>query len=77
VTVYLKNIAHREAVNTVRKEYFGAHRPASTLIEISQFVRPELLIEIETTAVLPEKKAGGSRRKARAGAPARKVRRRR
>lgn len=77
VTVFLKNIAHREAVNTVRKEYFGKHRPASTLIEISQFVRPELLIEIEATAVLPEKKAATPRRKARASAPARKSRRRR
>jgi 2-iminobutanoate/2-iminopropanoate deaminase len=53
VTVYLKNIADREAVNTVRKEYFGASRPASTLIEISQFVRPDLLLEIEAVAVLP------------------------
>ena len=77
VTVYLKSIAHREAVNTVRKEYFGTSRPASTLIEISQFVRPDLLIEIEAVAVLPEKKAGGPRRKARTGAPARKARRRR
>jgi reactive intermediate/imine deaminase len=77
VTVFLKNVAHREAVNTVRKEYFGKSRPASTLIEISQFVRPELLIEIEATAVLPEKKAGAPRRKARTSAPARKARRRR
>jgi len=77
VTVFLKNVAHRAAVNTVRKEYFGKSRPASTLIEISQFVRPDLLIEIEATAVLPEKKVSAPRRKARASAPARKVRRRR
>ena len=77
VTVFLKNVAHREAVNTVRKEYFGASRPASTLIEISQFVRPELLIEIEAVAVLPEKKGAAPRRKARASAPARKAPRRR
>ena len=77
VTVFLKNVAHREAVNTVRKEYFGASRPASTLIEISQFIRPELLIEIEAVAVLPEKKAAAPQRKARASAPARKARRRR
>jgi enamine deaminase RidA (YjgF/YER057c/UK114 family) len=76
VTVFLKNIAHREAVNTVRKEYFGASRPASTLIEISQFVRPELLLEIEAVAVLPERKAGAPR-KARAAARTRKARRRR
>jgi hypothetical protein len=77
VTVYLKNVGDREKVNTVRKEYFGASRPASTLIEISQFVRPDLLIEIEAVAVLPEKTGGTPRRKARPSAPARKARRRR
>jgi 2-iminobutanoate/2-iminopropanoate deaminase len=53
VTVFLKNIADREKVNTVRKEYFGAHRPASTLVEISRLVRDEYLIEIEAIAVIP------------------------
>jgi enamine deaminase RidA (YjgF/YER057c/UK114 family) len=82
VTVFLKNIAHREAVNTARKEYFGASRPASTLIEISQFVRPDLLLEIEAVAVLPERRASarrtaGARPKARAAARTRKARRRR
>jgi len=54
VTVFLRNVADREKVNTVRKEYFGAHRPASTLIEISRLVRDDLLIEIEATAVVAE-----------------------
>jgi 2-iminobutanoate/2-iminopropanoate deaminase len=53
VTVFVKNMADRERINTVRKEYFGAHRPASTLVEISRFVRDDLLLEIEATAVLP------------------------
>ena len=77
VTVFLKNVAHREAVNTVRKEYFGKSRPASTLIEISQFVRPDLLLEIEATAVLPERSARkpARRKPARRAAP-RKARRR-
>ncbi len=77
VTVYLKNVGDRAAVNTVRKEYFGSSRPASTLIEISQFVRPELLIEIETVAVLPERTRVKPRGKVRAGrVAARKTRRR-
>jgi 2-iminobutanoate/2-iminopropanoate deaminase len=61
VTVFLKNVADREKVNAVRKEYFGAHRPASTLVEISRLVRDDLLIEIEATAVLPERAARASR----------------
>jgi 2-iminobutanoate/2-iminopropanoate deaminase len=54
VTVFLKNVNDREKVNTVRKEYFGASRPASTLVEISRFVRDDLLLEIECVAVLPQ-----------------------
>jgi len=61
VTVFLRNINDREKVNTVRKEYFGAHRPASTLVEISRLVRDDYLIEIEATAVIPERKAARAR----------------
>ena len=53
VSVFLKNVADREKVNTVRKEYFGPIRPASTLVEISRLVRDDLLLEIEAIAVLP------------------------
>ena len=66
VTVFLRNIGDREKVNTVRKEYFGPHRPASTLVEISRLVRDEYLIEIEATAVLPERRSAPSRAKAKA-----------
>jgi len=53
VSVFLKNVADREKVNTVRQEYFGPSRPASTLVEISRLVRDDLLLEIEAIAVLP------------------------
>ena len=53
VTVFLKRIEDREKVNTVRKEYFGPHRPASTLVE-ARLVREDLLLEIELVAVLQE-----------------------
>ena len=39
VTVFLKNVAHREAVNTVRKEYFGKH-PAREHPDRDLAVRP-------------------------------------
>jgi 2-iminobutanoate/2-iminopropanoate deaminase len=52
VTVFLKNMADRAKVNVARKEYFGSHRPASTLVEISKFVRDDILVEIEATAVV-------------------------
>lgn len=54
VTVFLRNMADREKVNTVRQEYFGLSRPTSTLVEISRLSREDLLVEIEAIAVLPE-----------------------
>jgi len=53
--VFLKHVGDREKVNTVRREYFGASRPASTLVEVSHLVRDDLLLEIEATAVLPDR----------------------
>jgi 2-iminobutanoate/2-iminopropanoate deaminase len=55
VTVFVKNMDDREKINTVRREYFGATRPASTLVEVSRFTREGALVEIEATAVLPER----------------------
>jgi 2-iminobutanoate/2-iminopropanoate deaminase len=55
VTVFVKNMDDREKINAVRKEYFGASRPASTLVEVSRFTRAGALVEIEATAVLPER----------------------
>jgi 2-iminobutanoate/2-iminopropanoate deaminase len=66
VTVFLRNVGDREKVNTVRKEYFGAHRPASTLVEISRLVRDDYLIEIEATAVVPERRSAPPRAKTKA-----------
>jgi len=54
VTVFVKNMADREKINTVRQEYFGASRPASTLVEVSRFTGPDYLLEIEATAVLAD-----------------------
>jgi reactive intermediate/imine deaminase len=54
VTVYLLDVADRARINPVRREFFGEHRPASTLVEIGALVHPDLLVEIDAVAVLPE-----------------------
>ena len=77
VTVFLRNINDREKVNTIRQQYFGAHRPASTLVEISRLVREEYLVEIEATAVLPERRRATARAKTKTKARSRPARRRR
>jgi len=51
VGVYLTDMADRAAVARARVEYFGDHRPAATLVEVSALVAPELTVEIEATAV--------------------------
>jgi enamine deaminase RidA (YjgF/YER057c/UK114 family) len=40
-------------VNAVRQEFFGRTRPASTLVEVSALVLPELKIEIDAVAGIP------------------------
>jgi 2-iminobutanoate/2-iminopropanoate deaminase len=52
VTVYLTDVADRSKINPIRQRYFGPHRPASTLVEVSALVLPELKVEIEAQAVI-------------------------
>ena len=53
VTVYLTDVADRRKINPIRQRYFGTHRPASTLVEVSALVLASLKVEIEAQAVLP------------------------
>jgi enamine deaminase RidA (YjgF/YER057c/UK114 family) len=53
VVVYLTDVADRAKINPIRQRYFGPHRPASTLVEVSALVLPALKVEIEAQAILP------------------------
>ncbi len=59
VTVFLTEIADRARINPVRREFFGAARPASTLVEVRRLVRSDLLVEIEAVVGLPNNQAPG------------------
>lgn len=50
--MYVTDIKRWEEVARAHGEVFGEIRPASTLIEVSNLVSPELLVEIEVTAIL-------------------------
>ena len=52
VTVYLTDVRDRARINPVRKEFFGAVRPASTLIGIKELVVPGMKVEIEAVVGL-------------------------
>jgi enamine deaminase RidA (YjgF/YER057c/UK114 family) len=54
VTVLLTDINDRAAINSIRQAYFGEHRPASTLFEVSALVSPEMKVEIEVEAVVTD-----------------------
>ena len=53
VDVYVRNIEHFERIHEVRREYFKAPAPASTMVEVTKMVSPDHLIEISAIAVLP------------------------
>ena len=52
VQIFLTDIADRAKINPVRERYFGPHRPASTLVEVSALVDPRMKVEIEAVAVI-------------------------
>jgi len=55
VGVYVRHMADRELINTVRRRYFGDSRPASTLVEVSALAYPDALVEIEAVASLADR----------------------
>jgi enamine deaminase RidA (YjgF/YER057c/UK114 family) len=54
VDVYVRNMEHLDRIHQVRREFFKAPAPASTMVEICKMTSPEYLIEINAIAVLPE-----------------------
>jgi 2-iminobutanoate/2-iminopropanoate deaminase len=55
VGVYVRHMADRELINTVRRRYFGDARPASTLVEVSALAHPDAVVEIEAVASLADR----------------------
>jgi reactive intermediate/imine deaminase len=52
VTIFVTNMEDRPAVSAVRSEFFGTARPASTLVEVSRLVHPDMKVEIEAVVGL-------------------------
>ena len=52
VQIFMTDISERGAINPLRQTYFGDHRPASTLVEVSALVDSRLKVEIEAVAYL-------------------------
>ena len=49
--IFLTNISDWEAVGQAHGLVFGEILPAATMVEVSRFISPEMLVEIEVDAV--------------------------
>jgi len=52
--MYVTDITLFEEIGRAHGEYFSDIRPASTMVEISRLVDPEMLVEIEATAFISD-----------------------
>ena len=54
LVVYITDIRHREAVYRTMGEYFKGVHPVCTGLVVVALARPEWLVEIDATAVIPD-----------------------
>ena len=54
MNVFSTDARYHSQINEVRKEFLGREFPTSTMVQVVALARPELLVEINAIAVVPE-----------------------
>jgi len=54
VTMFITDMKNAPILREVRAQYYGKNPPASTLVQISALVIPELMLEVEAIAVVAD-----------------------
>ena len=52
--IFTTDIAQWQEIGRAHGEFFRDIRPAATMVEISRLISPDMLVEIEADAILPE-----------------------
>ena len=51
--MFVTDISQWEEIDRAHGEFFSQIKPVTTMVEVNALIQPELLIEIEATAVIP------------------------
>ncbi|MEM1320798.1 MAG: RidA family protein [Bacteroidota bacterium] len=51
--MYVTNIEDWEDIGKAHHIFFAEVKPAATMVEVSRLIHPDLLVEIEVTAIVP------------------------